>query len=72
MKRWGILAWSEVENEKVDAFLREIIEVSRRHGLTISHEDSNGSFVVEGPSETNEQWMMNAADGVTPKIPSVS
>lgn len=46
--------------EKKEAYLKELVEVGRRHGLTLSHEDFQGGFLVEGPSEYNERWLLDA------------
>lgn len=34
------------QNPRALAFLRELAEVCRRHGLTLSHEDTHGAFTV--------------------------
>lgn len=62
MKRWKTIEHREVENEKIDAFLTEVIEVSKRHGLSIGHEDNHGGFLVHKFSQDNADWLMNAAD----------
>ena len=62
MKRWKTIEGREVENEKIDAFLAEIVEVSKRHGLSIGHEDSHGGFLVHTFSQDNADWLMAAAD----------
>lgn len=46
MKRWNIPTHTNVEKPKVDAFLTELIEVSKRHGLSLAHEDNHGAFIV--------------------------
>ncbi len=45
----------------VDAFLEEILGVCRRHGMSISHEDFNGSFVVTRFNNRDAEWL-NAAN----------
>ena len=62
MKRWKTTEDCKVENEKIDAFLAEVIEVSKKHGLSIGHEDSHGGFLVHEFSQDNADWLMNAAD----------
>lgn len=65
MKRWkrspGGLNGRETETPRVDAFLREILEVEKRHGLSLSHEDSQGAFEVVTRKGENE-WLANAVD----------
>lgn len=62
MKRWSATQNTEVENAKIDAFLAEVIEVSKKHGLSISHEDAHGAFEVKEFSESSADWLMNAHD----------
>lgn len=47
-------------SEKTLAFLSEIVDVSRRHGLSLSHEDSQGGFLVEPLDERNIDWLLLA------------
>lgn len=62
MQRWDTINHRDIENEKVDAFLLEVIEVCKKHGLTISHEDNHGAFEVAPFDPANIEWLMNAAD----------
>jgi hypothetical protein len=47
---------------RVDAFLEEVIAVSKKHGLSISHEDRHGAFEIEKFSESNASWLRAALD----------
>jgi len=62
MKRWTLADDKDLENERIDKFLEEIIEVSRRHGLSLSHEDRQGKFVVQKYSQDNAEWLIGADD----------
>lgn len=62
MKRWHTTKSCHIENEKIDAFLAEVIEISRKHGLSIGHEDSHGGFLVHKFSQDNADWLMAAGD----------
>lgn len=62
MKRWNVKAKKDVENEKIDAFLAEIIEVSKKHGLSLSHEDQHGSFEVVQYNNAYSKWLLDALD----------
>lgn len=62
MKRWNATAKCEAENEKIDAFLAEVIEVSKKHGLSIGHEDNHGGFLVQKYSQDNADWLLQASD----------
>jgi len=63
MKRYRRGKSGSIENKKVDAFLREIVEVCKEHGFSLSHEDTHGAFVVEKYEEENIQWLMDAMIG---------
>ena len=52
----------QVENESVDVFLAEIIEVCRKHGMSISHEDGHGAFEVVRFNDADSDWLMCAAN----------
>ena len=62
MKRWICAKSEEGENLKIDAFIAEIIEVSKKHGLSISHEDAHGAFEIENYDEENSKWLLYAND----------
>ncbi len=46
--------------EEVKLFLEEVIEVCRKHELSISHEDGHGSFLVEKDYSSNYEWLLDA------------
>lgn len=62
MKRWNSATSGYVENAKVDAFLEEIVAVCQKHGMSISHEDGHGSFLIEKYSEMTRDWLLDAHD----------
>jgi hypothetical protein len=45
---------------EMEAFLREIAEVSKKHGLSIGHEDRHGAFEIDPYDEDNVDWLMHA------------
>ncbi len=49
----------------VEKFLDDIDFVCREYGLTISHEDTHGLFIVEDYSEHNIDWLKSAVVEVT-------
>lgn len=63
MKRWNRSTKTFEENRKIDEFLAEVIEVCKKHGMSISHEDGHGSFIIENYYESNIDWMKEATDG---------
>ena len=46
---------------EIDSFLNEIEQVCRKHGLSISHEDVHGAFVIQKLSEENISWLKEAS-----------
>lgn len=66
MKRFDASTSERVENPKVDAFLAEILDVCRRHGLSISHEDSHGGFLVTPFDESTAAWLNDASINIDP------
>jgi hypothetical protein len=62
MKRWNTNMNQRDESPEVDAFLAEVIEVCRKHGLSISHEDTGGAFAVREFNERDNEWLFSAND----------
>ena len=48
------------QTEEVKRYLHELIEVSRRHNMSLSHEDNHGAFIVEKFTEDNAHWLLTA------------
>lgn len=69
MKRWNTEKKCSVENAKIDAFLIEVVDVCRRHGFSIGHEDGHGSFLVERFDDSYSDWLMDAADVTNEPLP---
>ena len=62
MKRWNNKKSDNVENIKIDVFLKEIVDVCKRYGFSISHEDAQGAFKIEMFGYYNIKWLMDAVD----------
>lgn len=61
MKRWDRETGEMVESAKADAFLGDVAEVCRKHGLCLGHESNHGAFVVyNGVYPDAIDWLMNA------------
>lgn len=61
---WCLIIGTHVEMpDRMRKFLEEIDEVSRKHGLSISHEDGHGAFIVEEYDESNIDWLFEAYKG---------
>jgi hypothetical protein len=62
VKRWISGAGKHGESPKVEAFLAEVVEVCKRHGLALSHEDGHGAFEVVDLAAGDLDWLMDAFD----------
>lgn len=40
--------------------MKEILDVCKKHGLSISHEDGHGNFIIEEYSDNYSEWFKNA------------
>ena len=47
-------------NEELKQFFKDIEDVCKKHGYSISHEDGHGAFMIEEYSEFNINWFKNA------------
>lgn len=63
MQRWNIATGEDHESKRIDAFLQEIAEVCKKHGLSISHEDAHGAFVIEKYDDGDVKRLFAAHDG---------
>lgn len=62
--------WSEKEDKfikspNVSAFLTELLEVCHKHGIGISHQDGQGSFIFEKTSPDLDEWISSASLGLS-------
>lgn len=74
--RWNSKAGKRLPtNPRIEAFLDEIEQVCRKHGMTISHEDHHGSFEIDcfdggtfdghaNIGEFNIAWLRAAFDSI--------
>lgn len=62
MERWNANKGKNAENIKVDQFLNEVIEVSKKHGFSISHEDNHGGFIIRPQNQEDYEWLLEATD----------
>lgn len=44
----------------IRSFYKELIALYKKYDLSISHEDSHGSFIIENYNEHNVDWIMDA------------
>lgn len=58
--RWNIKKCTNEKSLDIDAFLSEVLGVCKKHGLSISHEDIGGAFVVKKFNDGDNDWLFNA------------
>ena len=62
---WDVVKQEEVPMPvKVKKFLDDYESLCYRYGLSLSHEDGMGSFVIESYDEGNIEWAKGANLGV--------
>jgi len=52
--------WEQTENTK--NFIRDVIELFNKYGVSISHEDDQGSFIIKDIDTENIRWFSEALD----------
>lgn len=62
MKRWAHGKGGYIESAKIDAFIEEVLDVCKKHGFSIGHEDGHGAFEIEKFNESSSSWLRNAHD----------
>lgn len=67
MARWMTRRKENGDTPAIDLFIEEIIAVCKKHGMSISHEDGHGAFVIENEdNERNFDWLRDASDNTAP------
>ena len=54
--------YDKERSDKVVKFLDAVVELSKQHGLSLSHEDGHGGFLVQPADQSNYRWLLAAAD----------
>lgn len=68
MKRWNVSKNERMESPAViEAFLEEIEKISKEYGLSISHEDSHGGFIIEIYDNYNISWLRECSININDK-----
>ena len=49
--------------ERIKNFMREYEELCIRHGMSLSHEDCQGAFIIDEYDEDNVEWVKSALNG---------
>ena len=52
----------KTHKENLKVFLNEIVQISKKHGFSLSHEDGHGAFIIERYNERYTEWLMAAFD----------
>jgi len=61
MKRWCYMSKTLVEDPQVDKFIEEVIALYDKYGLSISHEDRYGGFIITHNTDSSYKDWLNAA-----------
>ena len=61
MRRYDLFDGREVERPDIDSFLEEVVDVCKKHGFSISHEDREGSFEIVDYDDCEAEWLMGAS-----------
>jgi len=61
MERWNTKDRVLVSRKDIDEFLDELFDLYERHGFSISHEDTHGSFIIEKNTQENREWMKDCS-----------
>lgn len=51
---------TKVSEKDVAAFLTEIVDVCKKHGLSLAHKDIHGAFTVTWYSDEHTKWLCDA------------
>ncbi len=49
------------DKQQVDMFLADILEICKKHNLSLGHEDQHGSFVIVPYQEIYNTWLFEAS-----------
>lgn len=50
-----------IESDRIDAFVADIVATCKKHGLSISHEDGHGGFIVDALNQKLVDWFCAAS-----------
>jgi hypothetical protein len=60
MKHW-ILPLGKYEDVNTEDFYNDLINLYKKYGVSISHEDGHGGFILEKYNEFNVDWIKEAS-----------
>ena len=49
--------------ERIKNFMRDYEELCIKHGMSLSHEDCQGAFIIDEYNKDNVEWVKSALDG---------
>jgi hypothetical protein len=49
-----------MNDKAIELFIKEIIEVCKKHNLSIGHEDTHGAFIIANYDEYYNEWLLEA------------
>ena len=54
-----------MSKRSIKDFLRAVVEVEERFGMTLGHEDHQGAFIVQDFYASNVKWLRAALNATT-------
>ena len=48
------------ESDHVETFIDDILDLYEKYGLALSHEDTQGSFIVTTLDESHKNWLSSS------------
>jgi hypothetical protein len=62
-ERYDLVNDRRLISPRAEKFLDDIEALFRKHGLSLAHEDHEGSFLIEDLAEMNIRWIRSAMIG---------
>lgn len=63
MKRYQVVEQKDVEDERADKFINELIEICKKHGFSLTHEDCFCNFIIDKLTDDNTKSLNDACIG---------
>lgn len=54
---WHVDDKCRLPNKKVDDFIDDLLDVYKKHNMSLGHEDTHGGFIINEDCECNREWV---------------
>ena len=51
-----------MKKQNLKQFIEDLLKVYKKHGMSLGHEDSHGSFIIEPLRDINIKWLREAIE----------